>query len=100
MLICIITWIDSTLADLFTTFQSPFHIDLCHFKIAILVPLQQAHQTLSSFGFPTFPYTSCMCPLLSMWPMCNNITGFVLDLKFTYKGEHVIFYFLSPANFT
>jgi hypothetical protein len=28
---CITTWIDSSLPDLFTTSQSPYHIDLCHF---------------------------------------------------------------------
>jgi hypothetical protein len=69
-------------------------------RLTILDPLQWAHETLSSFGFPTFPYSSCMCPSLSMWPMINNITEFVLDLKFAYEGEHTIFGFLSLANFT
>jgi hypothetical protein len=41
--------------------RSPFHIELCCFKVTILAPLQWAHQTLSSFGFLTFPYSFCMC---------------------------------------
>jgi hypothetical protein len=39
-----------------TTTQSPSHSSLCCFKVIILAPLPWAHQTLSSFGFPTFPY--------------------------------------------
>jgi hypothetical protein len=69
--------IDSSLPDLFTTSWSPSHSDFCQFKIPVLAPLQRAHQTLSSFGFPPFPYSSCMCPPLSMWLMSNNITAFV-----------------------
>jgi hypothetical protein len=96
---CVTTRIDSYLPDLFTTSQSPSHIDLSCFKVTILAPLQWAHQTLSSFGFPTFPYSSCMCSPLSMWPKSNNITAFVLDLKTTYEGEYTIFGFLSLVNF-
>jgi hypothetical protein len=73
----------SSLPDHFTTSWSPSHIDLCHFKVTILAPLQWAHQTLSSFGFPAFPYSSCMHSLLSVWSMSNNITAFVLGLKST-----------------
>jgi hypothetical protein len=40
-----------------------------------------------------------MCPPLSVWPKSNNITAFALDLKSTYEGEHMIFVFLSLANF-
>jgi hypothetical protein len=65
---CIVTRIDSPLPDLFTTSWSPSHRGLCHFKVTILTPLQWAHQTLSSFGLPTFPYSSCMCSPLNMWP--------------------------------
>jgi hypothetical protein len=32
--------------------------------------------------------------------MSNNITAFVLGVKSTYEGEHVIFAFLSLADFT
>jgi hypothetical protein len=70
------------------------------FKVTILATLQWAHQTHSSFGFPTFPYSSCMYSPLSMWPMSNNITAFVLGLKSTYEGEHTIFGLLSLVNFT
>jgi hypothetical protein len=31
-------------------------------------------------GFLSFPYFSCVCSPLSVWPMSNNITAFVLDL--------------------
>jgi hypothetical protein len=54
-------------------YQTSSHSDLCQFKVTILALLQWAHQTLSSFGFPTFPYFFCMCSPLSMWPMSNNI---------------------------
>jgi hypothetical protein len=74
------------------------HSGLCKFKITILAPVQWAHQTLSSFGFPTFPDSSCMCSPLSVWPKSNNITVFVLDLRSTYEGEHTIFGLLSLAN--
>jgi hypothetical protein len=73
-----------------------FPIDLCHFKVTMLAPLQLAHQTLSSFGFPTFPDSSCMCPPLNM---SGNIAAFVLDLNSAYEGEHTIFGFLNLANF-
>jgi hypothetical protein len=96
---CITIQIDFSVPNLFTIW-SPSHIDLCHFKVTILAPLQWGHQTLLSFGFPIFPYSSCMCSPLSMWPMSNNITAFVLDLKSTCEGEHMIFDFLSMTNFT
>jgi hypothetical protein len=31
-------------------------------------------------GFLPFPYSSCMDSPLSVWPMSNNITAFVLGL--------------------
>jgi hypothetical protein len=69
----ITTWIGSSLPDLFITSQSPSHSDLCHFKVTILGPLQWTHQTLSSFGFPTFPYSSCMSSPLSVWTKSNTL---------------------------
>jgi hypothetical protein len=48
-------------------------------------------------GFLPFPYSFCMYSPLSVWPM-SNITAFVLDLKSTYEGEHVIFGLLNLAN--
>jgi hypothetical protein len=92
---CITTWIDSSLPDLFTSSWSSSHIDLCHFKISVLGLLQWRHQTLSSFGFPTYPHTSWMCFHLSMWPKSNNIAVFALDQKCTYEGEYAIFGLLS-----
>jgi hypothetical protein len=50
----------SSLPDFFTTSWSPSHSDPCQFKATILAPLQWARQTLSSFGFPTSPNSSCM----------------------------------------
>jgi hypothetical protein len=35
-----------------------------------------------------------------MWPKSNHIAVFVLDLKSTYEGEHMIFGLLSMANLT
>jgi hypothetical protein len=80
MHMCITTWIGSSLPDLFTTSQSPSHSGLCQFKITLFAPLQWAHQTLSSFGFLTFPFSSCMHSHLSVWPMSNKISAFVLGL--------------------
>jgi hypothetical protein len=82
---CIRAQIDSSLPDCFTTSLTPSHINLCHFKVTILAPLQWGHQTFSSFGFPTYPLSSCMCSPLSVWTMSNNITAFVLGLKCTYE---------------
>jgi hypothetical protein len=50
-------------------------------------------------GFLPFPYSSHVRSPLSVWPMSNNITVFVLDQKSTYEGEHGIFGLLSLANF-
>jgi hypothetical protein len=50
--------------------------------------------------FLSFPYSSCMCSPLSVWPMSNNITAFVSGLKFAYEGEGTIFGLLNLANFT
>jgi hypothetical protein len=88
---CITTQIDSSLSDLFATSQSPSHIDIGCFKITVLVSLQWGHQTLSSFGFFTYPHSSRMCSPFSVWPKSNNIAVFTLDLKSTYEGEHFIF---------
>jgi hypothetical protein len=48
------------LTDLFTGSWSLSHIDLCHLKVSVLVPLQWGHQTLSCFGFPTYPCRSVL----------------------------------------
>jgi hypothetical protein len=97
---CVTTQIDSSLPDLFTSSWSPSHTDLCRFKVSVSIPLQWGHQTLSCFGFPTYPHSSCMCSPLVMWPKCNNIAVFALDLKSAYEGEHTIFGLLSLANLT
>jgi hypothetical protein len=57
-------------------------------RLLYLAPLQWVHQTLSSLGFPTFPYSSCMCSPLSMWPMSNNITAFVLGLNCIWRRTY------------
>jgi hypothetical protein len=89
----------SSLTDLYTGFWwSPSHVDLCSFKVSVLVPLEWRHQMLSCFGFPTYPHTSRMCSPLVMWPKSNNIGAFALDLKTAYEGEHTIFGLLSLAN--
>jgi hypothetical protein len=42
-------------------------------------------------GFFPFPYSSSAHSPLSVWPMSNNITAFILHLLCTCEGEHVIF---------
>jgi hypothetical protein len=95
---CVKYQVDSSLTDLFTSAWSPSLIDLCHFKVSVLVPLEWGHQTLSYFGFLTYPHTSCMYSLLIMRPKSNHITAFSLDLKSAYEGEHMIFGLLRLAN--
>jgi hypothetical protein len=95
---CVTIQINLSLPDLFTISQSPSHIDLCHVKVTVLVPLQWVHQTLSSFGFPAFPYSSCVHSPLSVWAKSNNIAAFALALKSAYEREHTIFDLLHLAN--
>jgi hypothetical protein len=45
---------------------SPSHGGLCQLKITLFTLLQWAHQTLSSLGFPTFLYSSCMHSCLNI----------------------------------
>jgi hypothetical protein len=88
---CITTRIDSSLSDPFTASWSPSHIDFCHFKVTVLAPLQWGHQTLSSFGFPTYPHSSCMCSPPSMWPNSNNTAAFDLELLIIFFINLVFF---------
>jgi hypothetical protein len=97
---CVTTQIDSSLPDLFTSSWSPSHIDLCRLKVSVLAPLQWGHQTFSCFGFPTYPRSSRMCSPLVRWLNSNNVAVFVLDLKSTHEGEHMIFGLLSLAKHT
>jgi hypothetical protein len=46
-----------------------------------------------------YPYPSHVQSPLSVQPMSNNITAFVLGLNSAYEGEHVIFGLLSLTNF-
>jgi hypothetical protein len=94
------TQADSSLSDLFTISWSPSHIELCHFKVTVLAPRQWGHQTLSSFPFPTYPHTSCMCSPITMWPKSKKYCCICLDLKSTYEREHTIFGPLSLPNLT
>jgi hypothetical protein len=80
---------------------------LSHVPIVASVSLRLLYLLLCSghikhfqvLGFLPFPYSSRMRYPLSVWPMSNNITAFVLGLKSTYEGEHVIFGLLSLADF-
>jgi hypothetical protein len=63
-----------------------------------IAPLQWGHQTLSCFGFPTYPHTSHMCSPLITWLKSDNIGVFALDLKSAYEGEHTILGLMSLAN--
>jgi hypothetical protein len=51
-------------------------------------------------AFFPFPYSSCEPYFLSVWPMSNNISTFVLGLWSAYEGKHAIFGLLILANFT
>jgi hypothetical protein len=95
---CVTSQVDSSLTDPYTGSWSPSHIDLCRFKVSVLVLLQWGHQTLSCFGFLTYHHITLMCSPLVMWPKSNHIASFALDLKSTYEGEHMIFCLLSLAN--
>jgi hypothetical protein len=61
MYTCVTTQVDSSLTDLYTSSWSPSCVNLCRFKVSVLVPLEWGHQTLSCFGFSTYSYISCMC---------------------------------------
>jgi hypothetical protein len=94
---CVTTQVDSSLTDLYTASWAPSHVDLCHIKVSVLVPLEWVHQMLSGFGFFTYPHTSHMCSPIVMWPKSNNIAAFALVLKAAYEGKHMIFGLLSLA---
>jgi hypothetical protein len=47
-----------------------------------------------------FPYSSCVCSPLNVWPMSSIITAFVLSLKSSCEGAHVNFDLLSLADLT
>jgi hypothetical protein len=78
---CVITHVDSSLSDLYPGSWSPSHVNLCHFKVSVLIPLEWGHQTLSCFTFSTYSSISHKCTLLVMWSKSNNIVAFALDLK-------------------
>jgi hypothetical protein len=95
---CVTTQVDSFLTD-FTLVPDPlFVLTSVALKVSVLVPLEWGHQTLSWFGFSTYPQTCCMCSPLVTSPKSNNIAVFALDLKSTYEAEHTIFGLLSLAN--
>jgi hypothetical protein len=62
---CITARIDSSLPDLFNTSWSPSDIDLCHFKVTVLAPLQwgdtKHFQVLGFLPIPIPPV--CALPL-------------------------------------
>jgi hypothetical protein len=60
--------VDSSLTDLYTGSWSPSRVDLCHFKVFVLAPLEWGHQAVSCFGFSTYPHTSWMRSPLVVWP--------------------------------
>jgi hypothetical protein len=68
-------------------------------RLLYLLLYRQHINHICGFCFLSFSCTSCACSPLSVRPMSNNITAFVLDIKSTYEGECVIFGFLSLANF-
>jgi hypothetical protein len=63
----------TTQVVLYTGSWSPSHVDLCHFRVSVSVPLEWGHQMCSCFGFSIYPHTSRMCSPLVMWPKSNSI---------------------------
>jgi hypothetical protein len=51
----ITTRIDSSLPELLTSSQSPSHVDLCHFKVTVLAPLQWGHKHFQVLGILPIP---------------------------------------------
>jgi hypothetical protein len=91
--------VDSSLTDLFTSSWSPCHIDLCHFKVSVLVPLSGDIKYYHVLGFLPIPIPPMYALPLPCDPSpSNHIAVFVLDLKSAYEGEHMIFGLLSVAN--
>jgi hypothetical protein len=76
--------LQSTLTHLYQTSS----LLLGHIPIVASVTLRLLYSLLCSghinliqvLGFLPFPYSSCMHFPLSVWPMSNNITAFVLGL--------------------
>jgi hypothetical protein len=77
--LCIATYIGSSLPDLFLISWSPSHSGLCQLKITLFAPLQWTHQPHSSFRILSLSLF-LLCSPLSVWPMSNNNTAFVLGL--------------------
>jgi hypothetical protein len=94
------TYVDSSLTDLYTGSWSPSHDNLCRFKVSVLAPLEWGHQTHSCFVFSAYSYISRVCSPFVMWSKSNHIAAFALDLKFAYEGEHRIFGILILADLT
>jgi hypothetical protein len=77
----------------------------CHLPVVTSASLRLLYSLLYSehinhfqvLGFLPFHYSSCTRSPLSVWPMSNNITAFVLGLKSTYKGEHNDFWSSEPG---
>jgi hypothetical protein len=61
---CVTTQVHSSLLDLYTGSWSSSHVDLCNFKISVLVPLEWRHQTPSVLGLLPIPIPPiCALPL-------------------------------------
>jgi hypothetical protein len=67
--------------DLFTTFQSPCHSDLCQFKMTLLAPSQWAHQPLSSFRFPSLSLFLLYALPLACDPCSSQSEFCILSVK-------------------
>jgi hypothetical protein len=91
MYTCVTTHIDSSLTNLYNGSWSPSHVDLCHFKVSVLVPLEWGYQTLSCFGFSIYSHIFRICFPLVMWSKSNHIAAFVRQpFKFSLKQAQII----------
>jgi hypothetical protein len=58
---CVTSQVDSPLTDLFTSSWSPSHIDLCHFKVSVLVPSAvRTSNTIMLWVSYLSPYLLCV----------------------------------------
>jgi hypothetical protein len=79
MHMCIATNIGSSLPDLFTL-PSPFKLASASLRLLCILVYSENINHIQVLGFLPFPYSSCVQSPLSVWPISNNITAFVLGL--------------------
>jgi hypothetical protein len=77
---CITTRIDSSLADLFILSSHLLIVALASLRLLYSLLYSEHINHIQVLGFLPFPYSSHARSPLSVWPMSDNITAFVLGL--------------------